>query len=181
MNTQPSTSFSDLANRFRRFNFRDETPESMSVVYINNNSIGNRYINWKSVCAKTNVHEDDNVITLDRVYDIAAGASCDWRHLFEGLHYGLIVGPRVHAAVKECLDILQNDVPPEDDGKKVKHVNRVGGVNYVSKPTFHEWNLTERIGKILSSAFFADRNDKQLYSDQFNYVYDSHAGWSRSV
>ena len=180
MNTQNTISLSTLANRFRRFNFKEETPESMSVVYINNNSIGNRYVSWKSVYAKLNVKDDENVIDLDRVYQEASGTSCDWGHLFSGIHYGLIIGPRVLAAVEECLDILRNDVQPEDDGKTVRHVNSLGGVNYVSKPTFHDWNLTSKLGNIMSTAFFEDRKDQQLYSDTFQYVYKSYSGGSRS-
>jgi hypothetical protein len=181
MTAQTTFSLSTLANRFRKFTFKDEVPESMSVVYINNNSRGNRYVSYKSVSAKPEVSDNDNVIKIDRVYQEAAGTPCSWNHLFQGIHHGLIVGPRVLAAVDECLTLLRLDNPPVDDGKKVKHVNRLGGVNWVSKTTFHDWNLTDHIGKILSTAFFADRSDKILYSEKFNYVYRSYSGWSRST
>lgn len=35
----------------------------------------------------------------------------------------------------------------------MRHVNHLGGVNHISKPVFHNWELTERLGKILSAAF----------------------------
>ena len=78
------------------------------------------------------------------------------------------------------MEILRTDVPPVDDGTKVRHVNRMGGVNYLPKPTFHDWELTDRVGKIMSDAFFADRTDRTLYSEDFVYVYRSHAGWNRA-
>lgn len=169
-----------LANRFNNITLQDEVPESFAVYYKNDSSVGNRYIRWQGVWAKLEAEEGDNVIDAERLYKEVAHGACDWRKLFEGIHHGLIVGPKTLAAVEECLEILRNDTPPEDDGTKVRHVNRLGGVNHVSKPTFHEWNLTSRLGKILSAGFFADREDETLYSENFTYIYKSHSGWNRS-
>jgi len=169
-----------LAERFQRFYFDKPEPESFRVWHENNNSFGNRYISWKSVTAKRTASDGDTVIDNARLYKETAYGSCHWRILFEGIYYGLITGAKTLAAVEECLDILRNDVPPEDDGTKVRHVNRLGGVNKLSKPVFHDWTLTEKLGKIMSTAFFADRKDMSLYSKEFVYVYDSYSGYSRS-
>ncbi len=177
-----TSTFSDLANRFRNFNFSNKTePDSFSVWYQNNNSVGNRYVDWKGVWAYRNPTSDAKTLTLDELYDKISYGACEWHHLFNGIHFGLIVGPKTLAAVKECLDILKEDQPPEDDGEKVRHVNHLGGVNWIDKPTFHKWNLTDRLGKILSEAFFSDRKEKALYSAEYSYVYKSHSGWSRST
>ena len=174
--------FSDLANRFRNFNFDTaEAPDSFNVWYKNNNSVGNRYIDWKGVWAYRNSEEGAKVLTSDELYDKISYGACEWRLLFDGIHFGLIVGPKTLEAVEECLDILKEDKPPEDDGTKVRHVNSLGGVNWLDKPTFHSWELTAKLGKILSEAFFADRKEKTLYSDEYSYVYKSHSGWSRST
>ena len=170
----------DLANRFRNFNFDKPEPESFQVWYKNNNSVGNRYIDWKGVWAKRELGEDEKALSSDDLYEKISYGNCDWWHLFDGINYGLIVGPKTLAAVEECLEILRNDAPPEDDGTKVQHVNHLGGVNMVDKPTFHKWNLTSRLGKIVSTGFFADRKDKTLYSEDFSFVFKSHSGWSRS-
>jgi hypothetical protein len=169
-----------LAERFRRFNFENPEPESFQVWFKNNNSFGNRKIDWKGVWAKRELTENETALSMEDVYERIQWGACDWRHLFEGIHYGLIAGPKTLAAVEECLEILRADVPPEDDGTKVHHVNRLGGVNYVDKPTFHKWELTDKLGKIMSSAFFEDRKDKTLYSNNFFYVYDSYSGWNRA-
>lgn len=174
-------SISTLAERFRRFDFSKPEPESISVYYKNNNSRGNRYVSWKAVHAKRVAAEGDTVIDKERLYKEAAYGACDWFHLFYGLHYGLITGPKTLAALDECLKILREDVVPEDDGTKVRHVNHLGGVNHISKPTLHEWDLTDKLGKIMSSAFFEDRKDQTLYSEEFTYIYSSHSGWSRST
>ena len=169
-----------LAERFRRFNFENPEPESFQVWYKNNSSNGNRYIDWKGVWAKRELGDDETGLSINDLYDRISYGACDWRHLFEGIHYGLITGPNTLAAVEECLEIIRTDVPPVDDGTKVRHINRMGGVNYLPKPTFHDWELTDRLGKIMSGAFFADRTDRTLYSEDFVYVYRSHAGWNRA-
>ena len=168
-----------LASLFRNFTFDKPEPNEFSVWYKNNNSIGNRYINWQGVWAKRAAEEGETVIDKENLYKKVAHGACDWFHLFDGINYGLITGPKTLSAVEECLEILRNDVVPEDDGTKVRHVNHLGGVNQVSKATFHKWDLTDRLGKIMSSAFFNDRKDKTLYSENFVYVYKSHSGWSR--
>jgi len=171
-----------LAERFRRFNnFNREEPESHSIWHLDRSSNGNRYIDRKSISAYRKYDGDGKVLeTMDDVYEKIKHGSCEWFHLFYGIHYGLITGPKTLQAVEECLEILRNDEPPEDDGKKVRHVNRLGGVNWLSKPTFHDWNLTDRLGKIMSTGFFADRADKNLYSTDFTFVYSSYAGWNRA-
>ena len=175
-----TVNLSTLANLFRNFNFNDEEPDSFNVYYKNDSSVGNRYERWRGVWALREASEGDNIIDTERLYkEIAYGAS-EWRHLFDGVHYGLIVGPKTLAAVEECLEILRNDTPPEDDGTKVRHINHLGGVNYVPKPTLHKWDLTSRLGKMLSAGFFADREDKTLYSEDFTYIFKSHSGWNRS-
>ena len=182
MNTETIT-LRSLAERFRRFTNWDHNEregEGHCIAYENNNSFGNRRINWKGVWAHKNYDGDGNVITKERVYEETRFQACEWSQLFDGIHYGFIVGPETLLAVEECLEILRNDVPPEDDGQKVRHVNRLGGVNWLDKPTFHSWNLTDRLGKILSSAFFSDRKNKLLYSEAFTYVFNSFSGWSRS-
>ena len=173
-------SLATLANRFNSLNLEKDEPVSFSVYYKNNSSNGNRYISWKSVSAKRHAEDGDNVIDKDRLYKETAHASCEWRLLFEGIYHGLIVGERTQSAVEECLEILRNDTPPEDDGTKVRHVNYLGGVNHISKPKFHDWSLTSRLGKIMSEAYFQDKKDKALYSDDFVYIYKSHSGWNRS-
>ncbi len=177
-----TVTLSTLAHRFNRITFEDEPPETFNVFYHNGNSVGNRYISYRAVCAHMSIDTppDSGVIDMDRVYKECAGSSCDWRLLFPGLYYGLIVGPKTWAAVEECLEILRNDAPPEDDGTKVRHINHLGGVNYVSKPTLHEWDLTPRLSKILSAGFFADLKDKTLYSEDFTYTFKSHSGWNRA-
>ena len=172
-----------IAERFRRFNnFSNPEPESFNIWRTDNNSFGNRYVSWKGVWAYREYDGDGQVLeSLDDVYEKIKYGSCCWWELFYGIHYGLITGPKTLAAVDECLEILRNDKPPADDGQKVRHVNRLGGVNWLDKPTFHDWNLTDRIGKIMSSAFFADRKDKNLYSDKWTFVYRSHSGYSRST
>lgn len=169
-----------LANRFRNFSFDKPESEALSVYYKNNSSSGNRYISWKGIWAKRTPEEGDIIIDKDRLYKEVAYSSCDWSMLFDGINYGLITGPKTLAAVEECLEILRNDTPPKDDGTKVRHVNHMGGVNNISKPTFHKWNLTDKLGKIMSSAFFEDRKDKTLYSEDFVYIFKSHSGWNRS-
>ena len=178
---QEKIDISTLAKRFRNFTPSEKVPESMNVFYESNNSIGNRYVNWRSIHAKQKANDGDNVITIDRLYKETAHSACEWSHLFEGIHHGLIVGPRVLSALDTCLDIMRNDEPPEDDGTKVRNVNRLGGVNYISKSVDHDWKLTDRLGKIMSDAFFADRHDKILYSEKWIYVFNSHSGWSRST
>ena len=173
-------SLSTLAERFRRFDFDKPEPESFSVYHKNNNSRGNRYISWKAVHAKRAVAEGDTVIDKERLYKEVAHCDCDWWNLFYGLHYGLITGPKTLAALEECLEILRNDVIPEDDGTKVTHINHLGGRNVIDKPTNHDWMLTDKLGKLMSTAFFEDRKDKNLYSEEFIYIYSSHSGWSRS-
>jgi hypothetical protein len=175
-----TVNLSTLANLFRTFNFKDEAPDSLSVYYKNDSSVGNRYERWCGVWAVREAGEDDNVIDIERLYKETASGACEWGHLFEGINYGLIVGPKTLAAVEECLNVLLNDAPPEDDGTKVRHINHLGGVNMVSKPTFHKWNLVSRLGKIMSTAFFADRKDQTLYSEDFTYTFKSHSGWNRS-
>lgn len=174
------TTLLNLANRFRTFTFDKAEPDTLIVYYRNDNSRGNRYVRWKGVWAKRFADNGDTVIDKERLYKEIASGSCDWRLLFEGVNYGLITGPKTLAAIDECLEILRNDLPPEDDGKKVRHVNHLGGSNMVSKPTFHSWNLTTKLGKIIAEAFFADRTDRTLYSEDFVYTYKSHSGWSRS-
>lgn len=169
-----------LAERFRRFDFDKQKPESFSVYYKNDSSVGNRYIRWQSVTAKHQATDADTVIDKARLYKEVAHDGCDWHHLFEGIHFGLITGPKTLAALEECLETLRNDIIPEDDGEKVRHVNWLGDVNMLDKPTFHDWTLTDKLGKIMSSAFFADRKDQTLYSEDFTYVYSSHSGWNRS-
>ena len=169
-----------LAERWRRFDFTRPEPESHCVMHKNNNSVGNRHISWRNIAAYRNYDGDAEVMNLDAVYKSVDRSECSWHHLFQGVHYGLIVGPETLCAVEECLEILRNDEPPEDDGKKVKHVNWLGGVNYISKPTHHDWELTTKLGRILSSAFFSDRANRLLYSDAYTYVYTSHSGWNRS-
>tara|TARA_A100001011_G_scaffold141421_1_gene149495 strand:- start:266 stop:805 length:540 start_codon:yes stop_codon:yes gene_type:complete len=172
---------STLAHKFnKQINLDGEMPDSFSVYYKNDSSVGNRYIRWQGVWAKLELGEGDNPIDKERLYNEVQYGTCEWRHLFTGLHHGLIVGPKTHAAVEECFEILRNDVPPEDDGTKVRHINHLGGVNMLDKPTFHEWELTAKLGKILSEAFFADRREKTLYSEDFVYIYKSHSGWNRS-
>jgi hypothetical protein len=174
------TTFLELANRFRTHTFNKPEGESHTLWYKDDSSVGNRYRRWQAIDAKRDAEEGDNVIDMEKVYDYTKYSGCDWSYIFDQIHYGLITGPKTLAAVEECLDILKNDNPPEDDGTKVRHVNRLGGVNYLPKPTYHDWNLTDRIGKILSTAFFADQKDKNLYSEDFVYVYTSHSGWNRS-
>ena len=175
-----TVNLSTLANLFRDFDFKEEEPKSFSVYYKNNSSVGNRYERWRGVWAAREATPGDIVLDGDRLYKEVAHGACEWHHLFNGVHYGLIVGPKTLAAVEECLEILRNDTPPEDDGTKVRHVNHLGGVNHVSKPTFHKWDLTSRLGKILSGGFFADREDKTLYSEDFTYTFKSHSGWNRA-
>ncbi len=172
-----------LADRFRTFGSwdNDDVPERHNVFYQNNNSVGNRYINWKGVDAYSAYTGDGKVLDKESLYERVKTSPCDWHNLFNGIHYGLIVGPETLCAVDECLEILRNDKPPEDDGTKVRHVNHLGGVNHVSKPTLHSWDLTSRFGKMLAEAFFADRKNKLLYSEAFTYVATGHAGWSRST
>jgi len=169
-----------LAKRFRSFTFDNPEPESFSIYHENNNSRGNRYINWKSVRAKRAAEEGDTVIDKERLYKEVTQCGCDWWHLFDGIHYGLITGTKTLAALEECLEILRNDVIPENDGNEIRHVNSLGGVNYLDKSTFHNWILTDKLGKIMSTAFFEDRKDQTLYSEEFIYTYSSHSGWSRS-
>ena len=171
----------DLAKRFRDFTLDRPEPESFNVWHKNNNSVGNRYIDRASVTAYRNAPEGSKVLDRDEMYEKVQHGSCCWWHLFHGIHYGLIVGPKTLAAVEECLELLRTDEPPEDDGIKVRNVNRLGGVNYLSKPVNHDWKLTDRLGKIMSSAFFQDRRDRPLYSDDFSFVYSSYNGWSRST
>jgi len=169
-----------LANRFRNFSFDKSEPESLIVYYKNNSSSGNRYISWKGIWAKRTPGVGDTIVDKERLYKEVAYSSCDWRNLFEGINYGLITGPKTLAALEECLEILRNDVAPEDDGQKVRHINHLGGVNMVDKSTFHDWNLTDKLGKIISSAFFEDRNDETLYSEDFVYIFKSRSAWNRS-
>jgi len=171
----------DLANRFRNFNFDNPEPASHNIFYQNRNSVGNRYVNWKGVWAYKNYTGDETRLDQSRLYKEISGGKCDWRHLFEGIHYGLIIGPQTLDALEDCLTILCNDTPPEDDGKKVLHVNYLGGRNWITKPVFHDWELTSRLGKIMSTAFFADRSNQTLYSQDYTYIFKSHAGWSRST
>ena len=178
--TQEKNSLESLARRFRNIRFDNHKDGSLNVFYKNDSSVGNRYISWRRIDAKPEPEEGDAVVSLEQVYDETQASACEWGHLFLGVHRGLIVGPRVLGAIDECLNIIQNAEEPEDDGKKVRHVNRLGGVNYVSKSTLHEWNLTDRLGNILSKAFFADRQDRLLYSENFTYVFASHSGWNRS-
>ena len=174
--------FTELAKRFRRYFDPDqEEKASYTLWHKNDNSVGNRYIRWQNIAAKRVAEEGDNVMTMESVYKTLRSQACDWSYFFDQIHTGLIVGPDTLAAVEECLDILRQDTPPEDDGKKVRHVNRLGGVNYVSKPTYHDWNLQDRLAKILSSGFFSDLRNKTLYSEDFVYVYSSHSGYSRST
>lgn len=173
-------SLSTFAERFRRFDFDKPEPESFGVYYKNDSSVGNRYIRWQRVWAKREAGEDDTVIDKERLYKEVAHAACDWLHLFEGINYGLIIGPKTLAALEECLEILRNDIVPEDDGTKAAHYNHLGGCNMLDKPTFHDRELTSRLGKIMSAGFFADREDKTLYSEEFIYTYKSHSGWNRS-
>ena len=172
---------STFAERFRRFDFdKKPQPESFSVYYKNDSSIGNRYIRWQMVTAKRQAVKTDTVIDKARLYKEITYDVCDWRHLFEGIHFGLITGPKTLAALEECLEVLRNDIIPADTGVKVRHVNRLGAAQMVDKPTFHNWTLTDKLGKIMSAAFFEDRKDQTLYSEDFVYVYSSHDGWSRS-
>ena len=173
-------SISTFAERFRRFHFDKPEPESFSVWYQNNNSVGNRYVDWKGIWAVREASEEDTVLTMDELYNRISYGVCDWHHLFEGINYGLIIGPKTLAALEECLEILHTDIAPEDDGIKVLHVNHLGGRNMLDKPTFHSWNLTDKLGKIMSSAFFEDRKDRTLYSEEYIYIFKSHSGWSRS-
>ena len=175
-----TVNLSTLANLFRDFDFKEEEPDSFNVYYKNNSSVGNRYESWRGVWAAREATPGDIVLDGDRLYKEIAHGVCEWRHLFDGVHYGLINGPKTLAAVEECLEILRNDTPPEDDGTKVRHINHLGGVNHVSKPTLHKWDLTSRLGKILSAGFFADREDKTLYSEDFTYTFKSHSGWNRA-
>jgi len=177
-----TVSLATLANRFNRITFGDEPPETFNLFYHNGNSVGNRYISYRGVWAHMAIDApaDSGVIDMARVYKECANSPCDWRLLFSGLYYGLIIGPKTRIAVEECLEILRNDVVPEDDGTKVTHINHLGGRNRVSKPTLHEWDLNDRLGKILSEAFFADRKDKTLYSEDFTYTFKSHSGWNRA-
>ena len=175
--------FSTLANRFRSFDFDKPMPEKFTIVYKDNSSLGNRYQSWRRVVAYLPGEEaplDAKVIDLDRVYEETKNEACEWGYFFNHIHYGFIKGPKTTAAVAECLDILRNDNPPEDDGTKVRHVNRMGGVNYISKPTLHEWDLTDKLARILADAFFADRNDRNLYSNDFTFVFNSYSGWNRA-
>jgi hypothetical protein len=128
----------------------------------------------------TESSEGDTIIDKERLYKETLYGNCDWRILFTGIHCGVIVGPKTLAAVEECLEILRNDTPPEDDGTKVPHYNHLGGRNMVSKPTFHDWTLTSTLSGILSGGFFADRSDKSLYSEDFTYTFKSHSGWNRA-
>ena len=175
--------FTALAQRFRRsFNPMDRAQKnSFCLMYKDASSVGNRYVRWKRVGAHRTVEEGVETIEMDRMYKEVLHGSCEWGHLFEGIYYGLIVGPKTLSAVDRCIEVLANDDPPEDDGKKLKHVNRLGGVNWISKPVYHEWELTAKVGKILSEAFFEDRNNEELYSPEFKYTYSSYSGWSRST
>lgn len=168
-----------LAERFNAsYALKKPEPETWIVWHEDRGSPNGR-ISWTNVQAsRSERREGRRTITMDGLYR-RVGGRLQWDHLFTGLHHGLIVGPKTLAAVEECFEILRNDVPPEDDGTKVRHVNHLGGVNWVSKPTFHEWELSDRLGKVLSQAFFADRREKTLYSDDFVYTLDSHSGWSR--
>ncbi len=174
------TTFLELANRFRAHTFSKSADEPHTLWHKDDSSVGNRYRRWQNIAAKRTAEEGDNVIGMEKVYEHVQYSACDWSYIFDQIHYGLITGPKTLAAVEECLEVLRNDEPPEDDGTKVRHVNRLGGVNYLPKPTYHDWNLTDHIGKILSTAFFADRKDKNLYSKDFVYVYTSHSGYNRS-
>ena len=176
------TTFLELANRYRQFSFDKPftEEEGKCLWYEDSSSSGNRYKRWKGIWVKRAAKEGDNVIDMRRVNEETRHQSCDWSYLFDHIHYGIITGTRTLAAVQECLDILKNDLPPEDDGTKLRHVNRLGGVNYLSKPVHHDWELTSRLSKILSTAFFADSKDGTLYSDDFVYVYKSHSGCNRS-
>ncbi len=174
--------FETLANRYRRFNPKD-TPSHFTVYHKSDNSVGNRYRRWQNVSAYKAGEEipaDVKVIDMNRVYEETRYQACDWSYLFDHIHYGLIVGERILAAVEECLDILRNDNPPEDDGTKVRHINRMGGVNYLNKPTFHDWTLGDKLSKILADAFFKDLREGKLYSEDFTYVYSSYSGYSRA-
>ncbi|HIE84116.1 MAG TPA: hypothetical protein EYQ00_09830, partial [Dehalococcoidia bacterium] len=86
-----------LARRFNKITFQDEEPESFSVYYRNNSSVGNRYIRWRGIWAVKEASDEANVVDMDRVYEECAHGACEWRHLFEGIRYGLIVGPKTHA------------------------------------------------------------------------------------
>ena len=174
--------FTTLANRFRRF-VPNPTPANFTVWHKDDSSAGNRYHRWKNITAYKAGEEipaGEKVIDMHRVYEETKHQACEWSYLFNHIHYGLITGSEILSAVEECLDILRNDVPPEDDGTKVRHINGMGYAKYVSKPTCHDWYLTDKIAKILSAAFFKDCNDNNLYSNDFTYVYSSHSGWNRA-
>lgn len=113
-----SITLSTLAKRFNSITLTDEPPDSFSVYYKNLSSTGNRYIRWQGIWAKKTPEEGDITIDSERLYTETVGDSCDWRRLFEGLHHNLIVGPKTQKAVEECLEILRNDIVPEDDGKR---------------------------------------------------------------
>ena len=162
-----------LAVFFRRFDSTEISAELRPELC--------RYLlDWQNISAYRDYTGDAEPMKMEAVYEMIARSPCDWSHLFRGVHHGLIVGPETLCAIEECLQILRDDEPPEDDGAKVKHVNRLGGVNWLSKSMHHDRALTDKLGHILSRAFFADRNNRLLYSEAYTFVYTSHQGWNRS-
>ena len=159
---------------------RDEK-DSYTVSYTNNSSVGNRYIRWNGLWAYKSVNDDTPDGT--RLEAEAANSrirELDWRNIFALIEYGVVVGPSILATIQRCAQSINDTQLPEESDEKVRTWNGMVHV-YVSERTSALWKIQADIRKEIAAAFWEDRENKQLLSDDWIYMEHSFSGWNRST
>lgn len=173
-----------VANLFTegRYDWVGEEKDQYCLSHTNQSSVGNRYISWFGLWAYK--PDSDNVPSSGTIVNTADAhhhiKKYDWRVVFALIEHGIFTGPATQEALLDCVKLIENTELPEEGGQKVKAWN---GLVYVSvtERTRELWKLTDTVRKRMLEGFQADRETKQLLSDDWIYATNSHSGWSRST
>jgi|TARA_R110000823_G_scaffold49805_1_gene125464 hypothetical protein len=151
---------------------------SYNLSYTNRSSSGNRYVNWHGLWAEDSLNKDKPPIDYVAAHDHIK--EYDWRVVFACIEHGVYVGPATKQAIEDCIQLIQDTEIPEPGEKTIRHVNWLGGVNYIDNHTDKTWKLREDLQKIMLCGFQEDKKNKQLLSPDWHYYRRAFKGWSRS-
>lgn len=173
-----------VANLFTegRYDWVGKEKDQYCLSYTDRSSVGNRYIRWFGLWAYNKSDSNDKTPSGTIVSTADAHGHIkkyDWRVVFALIAHGVFTGPATQEALLDCVKMIEDTELPEEGGQKVKAWN---GLVYVSvtERTRSLWELTDRVRKRMLEGFQADKEAKQLLSDDWIYVTKSHSGWSRS-
>jgi hypothetical protein len=125
-----------------------------AIGYSNNSSVGNRYIDTRSLVVNIKSDEEAGIGAARASQLLSSYGGIDWRTIFNAIFSEIFIGP----AIVESVRNLAHNI---DDGQDVDDVRKV---------------LRE-----VSEAMWSDAREGVLFSDDFTYTQKSYSGWSRST